>query len=551
MFKKQLLRTMCEKIKIPFVYCYRHVSVVDNCHWRHTVVSVEPGRSHELDACILSTVNEMEKKIIKIIIIGAGTSGFAAASKLISNGFENVTILEAENRIGGRVHTIEYGANVLDMGAQWCHGEEGNVVYDMAKDKNLLSSNVPRYDSIEFVRSNGEKVPQNITDKLGNLMDELLDRDDKREEKSDYQGSFGNYIAERYFRALRSDKFNDIDVNLQREAFEWFHRYRNMYIACDSWYEVSGRDYIEYWDCPGDLLLNWKDKGYTTVFNLLQNKIPVGSEKPIDIESRVLLNKEVTKITYNASNAKPNTKVLCSDGSEHYCDHLICTMSLGVLKNRHWTLFEPPLPRHKIDSIESMGFGTVDKIYVEFKKSFWNADWEGISFLWNPEQLKEIHKDSVNGPWLMETLGFYTVSFQPNILCGWITGNAARKMELVGEHDVKLGVEKVLRMFLKNYGQFNVKNVFCTKWSSNPHFLGSYTYYSLNADAVGASTDSLAEPILHRNSKPLIQFAGEATHAHYYSTVHGAVETGWREAQRIIDSYKSTSIEKDIPKLKL
>lgn len=54
-----------------------------------------------------------------IIIIGAGASGFAAASKLISNGFENIVILEAENRIGGRVNTIPFGSNVVDMGAQW------------------------------------------------------------------------------------------------------------------------------------------------------------------------------------------------------------------------------------------------------------------------------------------------------------------------------------------------------------------------------------------------------------------------------------------------
>lgn len=55
----------------------------------------------------------------KIIIIGAGASGFAAAAKLISNGFENVIILEGENRFGGRVNTISFGENVLDMGAQW------------------------------------------------------------------------------------------------------------------------------------------------------------------------------------------------------------------------------------------------------------------------------------------------------------------------------------------------------------------------------------------------------------------------------------------------
>lgn len=55
----------------------------------------------------------------KILIIGAGASGFAAATKLWSNGFKNITILEAGNRIGGRVYTIPFGPNVLDIGAQW------------------------------------------------------------------------------------------------------------------------------------------------------------------------------------------------------------------------------------------------------------------------------------------------------------------------------------------------------------------------------------------------------------------------------------------------
>lgn len=55
----------------------------------------------------------------KIIVIGAGAAGMAAATKLVSNGFRNVTILEAENRVGGRIHTIPFGANVVDMGAQW------------------------------------------------------------------------------------------------------------------------------------------------------------------------------------------------------------------------------------------------------------------------------------------------------------------------------------------------------------------------------------------------------------------------------------------------
>lgn len=54
-----------------------------------------------------------------VLVIGAGAAGIAAASRLMENGFRKVTILEAGNRIGGRVHTIPFGANVLDMGAQW------------------------------------------------------------------------------------------------------------------------------------------------------------------------------------------------------------------------------------------------------------------------------------------------------------------------------------------------------------------------------------------------------------------------------------------------
>lgn len=55
----------------------------------------------------------------RVIVIGAGIAGISAASKLIENGFKNVTVLEAENRIGGRVCTVPYASNVVDLGAQW------------------------------------------------------------------------------------------------------------------------------------------------------------------------------------------------------------------------------------------------------------------------------------------------------------------------------------------------------------------------------------------------------------------------------------------------
>lgn len=77
-----------------------------------------------------------------------------------------------------------------------------------------------------------------------------------------------------------------------------------------------------------------------------------------------------------------------------------------------------------------------------------------------------------------------------------------------------------------------------SKWQSNPHFRGSYSNITLESDALDATTTKLAEPINDQNGKPILQFAGEATDQHYFSTVHGAIGSGWREAQRLIDLYR-------------
>lgn len=56
----------------------------------------------------------------RIVIIGAGASGIAAGTRLMAAGFTNVRVLEALDRIGGRVNTVAHGDGAkLDMGAQW------------------------------------------------------------------------------------------------------------------------------------------------------------------------------------------------------------------------------------------------------------------------------------------------------------------------------------------------------------------------------------------------------------------------------------------------
>ena len=93
----------------------------------------------------------------------------------------------------------------------------------------------------------------------------------------------------------------------------------------------------------------------------------------------VQLNKEVTHIQQlSQRNGTTNGLVVvtCSDGSVYYADHVIVTVSLGVLKN--WTgvdqtitsdsLFSPPLPLCKLDAIHKLGFGVVYKVALEFSK---------------------------------------------------------------------------------------------------------------------------------------------------------------------------------------
>lgn len=163
------------------------------------------------------------------------------------------------------------------------------------------------------------------------------------------------------------------------------------------------------------------------------------------------------KIIYNQID-DADVRVECEDGTSYSGDHVICTIPLGVLKERHLQMFVPILSLSKHVNIDGLLFGTVDKIYLEFENPFWGADWAGFSILWKLQQLKEVRADPVNGDWLDGLLGCYAFnSQQPNVLCFWITGPKARKMEQKSDADVKTGVEKILRMFIKQWDIPNAK----------------------------------------------------------------------------------------------
>jgi monoamine oxidase len=125
-----------------------------------------------------------------VISFFLGSSGYAAACKLLENGYKNVKIFEAENRIGGRTYTKHVNGYALDMGAQWIHGEGGNVVYQMASKLNLTKASIIDDDNYEFIKSNGDLVNKKIGQEQFNFFYTLTEENEEFGKSFERMGDF-------------------------------------------------------------------------------------------------------------------------------------------------------------------------------------------------------------------------------------------------------------------------------------------------------------------------------------------------------------------------
>lgn len=209
----------------------------------------------------------MQQKDKKIVIVGAGLAGISAAAKLIENGYTNIDILEALDRKGGRIYTVNYGDKKIDLGAQWIHGEAGNAIWDMVH--NYVSLGSTPFDRIDgvYLLSNGATPNHADCIKLQRLLDNIITK--SWSEMNTFSGSFGDFFIDKYHRQLETATYSTIDESLTKMfEFDAFKQVAGFY-GCSTWLDLSGKLNGQYSNPEGDQDVTWKDKGFATVFDYI------------------------------------------------------------------------------------------------------------------------------------------------------------------------------------------------------------------------------------------------------------------------------------------
>nr|XP_026490686.1 spermine oxidase-like isoform X1 [Vanessa tameamea] len=455
------------------------------------------------------------------IVVGLGSAGVTAASTLANAG-RRVLALEAQDRIGGRVMTVPFGDGVVEVGAEWIHGTEGSRVYQTAIQNNV--SVLPQDLSFQVYMSDGSLGNKEL---VNELIEFCLQTVEKPPEKPEPLGKFITRQLMKYINDKHPELLNEKDFIA--EFLEMMNLLINNYEASNDWNDVSVQ--TNYEELAGHQHTSWHRHGYKTFFEILLNTYNNGTGLPtLDIE----LNKEVTLIKW-PKNTTGKVQVVCKDGDVYTASNVIVTVSLGVLKERHSHLFLPSLPQEKITIIEKISIGVMDKVILNFEKQ-WLPNGSFFGFIWKGEDKKKLSNDDY---WTTRIFGVSTPMGSNTALTFWTSGDVGKMVETLPEDVVKRKVMELLRKFMgKNMTIPEPTDMIRSTWFSNPFTRGSYTHDNLLMHEYPNARAILGEPLVDDSGAPKVLFAGEATDLTHFSTVHGASDSGFREAMRLLPSSK-------------
>lgn len=364
----------------------------------------------------------------------------------------------------------------IELGANWIHGVLGNPIFELAMSNGLVSIlNSPKPHKIIATTENGKQVPFPILQEIYEAYVCFLKRCEEYflcqylpPPDIDSVGEHINYEIELYL-ANHSDVG---DKQLKKMIFECLLKRETCIAGCDNMNEIDLLELGSYTELQGGNIV--LPKGYSSILGPMTQSIlpeqivlscPVKTihwkrkSSKYDSTMSVLETVEevdsddsdrtVTEIPINDSSGGDNhrgkVKIVCDNDTEYYADHVICTVPLGVLKEHHKTLFQPELPQYKLESIDHLLFGTVDKIFLEYDRPFLNKDISEVMLLWDSA---EDPNAGIEKNWFRKIYSFSKLS--ETLLLGWISGKEAEYMETLSHNLVADVCTDILRKFLKD-----------------------------------------------------------------------------------------------------
>lgn len=418
-----------------------------------------------------------------IIIIGAGAAGLAAARGLSTSG-RSVVVLEARDRIGGRIHTLHDNnfSVPIEAGAEFIHG-------DLPLTKALLKeAGIPFYK--------GEGAVWNV-------------RNGRLEEGDLFPDEWNELIAA--LKELKHDmsiaefletRFGDEKYTGLRESIL---RFVQGYDAADAT-KASAIALREEWTSDEDLTGYHPEGGYSQVMDFL--------EAACKKQGVVFhLSTPVQEIQW-----KRGQVVVITDKGQHTASKVMLTVPAAVLRAGA-VKFTPDIPEH-LRAIHKIETGGVIKFVVEFKEAFWEK--ENITGFRKMNGMHFLFSDAFVPTWWTQKPK--TVP----LLTGWLAGPGTNDLNKDPDALLREGLHALAYLFdcKQEDLQEKIRAIKIVDWLSDPFARGAYAYKTVE------TSDILK--VLSRPVKDTIYFAGEA----FYSgaemgTVEAALGSGGEAAEKM------------------
>lgn len=419
----------------------------------------------------------------EVIVIGAGAAGLAAARRLSDAG-RRVLVLEARDRIGGRVWTNRsLGGLPLDLGASWIHGATGNPLAELVRRFKVATATTD-YDELWRYNTDGSELSDADDAALDQLFERVMGQVETMRGTAKADEPLLNAIR-------RARAAQNLDARRQRML------------------EYTIVTTIEHeYAADADMLslLHWdqgaEQKGDDLLFPGGYDQILLPLARGLDIR----LNQPVQRIEV----AHDGVRIITSSASFQAVQAVI-TLPLGVLHSQAVT-FDPPLPDAKRAALSRLGMGLLNKLYLRFPRAFWPTEPHMLGYL-----------GERRGEWA-EWLNIRHYTDAP-VLLGFNAGSPARRFEEQTDQQI---VDSALAVLRRIYGPRtpDPQDYLLTRWAADPYARGAYSF--LLPGATPRDYDHLAAPVAGR-----LFFAGEATSREYAATVHGAYRSGLRAADEV------------------